>query len=148
MKISEHRYEIVPVLFAWVTVVFVLVLLVWDVFPTAFPLTAHNFLGALPLGSIAFTYLLYQVLRRPGTGEFVKATLLADAFLFWAANQFWPKSNFATLFNDLAIALFVFDIFLVVVGWPAASIAERKTNHAIHDKRRLSSIVLHAFFML
>jgi hypothetical protein len=124
MKISERRYEIMPVLLAWVTVVFVLALLLWDVFPRAFPLKAHDLLGALPLGSIALTYLLYQALRRPSTGELVKATLLAGAFLFWAANQFWPNSKSATLFNDLAIALFVFDIFLVVVGWPATSTAE------------------------
>jgi hypothetical protein len=47
--------------------------------------------------------------------------LLAIAFLFWAANQLWPGSAYATLFNDVAIALFVLDVFLVIVGWPATS---------------------------
>jgi hypothetical protein len=48
-----------------------------------------------------------------------KAILLALAFLFWAANQFWPESPRSTLYNDLAIALFVLDVFFVIVGWPS-----------------------------
>ena len=51
----------------------------------------------------------------------VKAILLAAAFLFWAANQYWPNLPEATLFNDIAIALFVLDVFLVMIGWPLAS---------------------------
>jgi hypothetical protein len=70
---------------------------------------------------IAFAYLVYQSARRPAPLEFVKAILLAAAFLFWAANQFWPDARGATLFNDIAIALFVIDVFLVIIGWPAAS---------------------------
>ena len=53
--------------------------------------------------------------------EMVKAVMLALAFLFWAANQLWPDLPQATLFNDIAIALFVLDVFLVIVGWPATS---------------------------
>ena len=73
---------------------------------------------------IAITYLLYQAAKRPIAVEFVKAALLAAAFLLWAANQFWPQARPATLLNDLAIALFVLDIVLVVVGWPRGSTAE------------------------
>lgn len=51
----------------------------------------------------------------------MKAVLLSVAFLFWAANQLWPDTPQATLFNDLAIALFVLDVFLTIIGWPAAS---------------------------
>jgi hypothetical protein len=51
----------------------------------------------------------------------VKAILLAAAFVFWAANQLWPDLRQAILFNDIAIALFVLDIFLVMIGWPATS---------------------------
>src|ERR1035441_3656239 len=43
------------------------------------------------------------------------------ASLFWAANQFWPDSPQATLYNDIAIALFVLDVFLVMIGWPPTS---------------------------
>jgi uncharacterized membrane protein len=53
--------------------------------------------------------------------EVVKAIMLAVAFLFWAANQLWPDLPQATLFNDIAIAFFVLDVFLVMVGWPATS---------------------------
>jgi hypothetical protein len=56
--------------------------------------------------------------------EFVKAIVLAAAFLFWAANQLWPDLRQATLFNDIAIALFVLDVLLVMIGWPVVSPGE------------------------
>jgi hypothetical protein len=48
----------------------------------------------------------------------VKTIILASAFLFWAANQAWPMLHQATLFNDLAIALFVVDVLLSMKGRP------------------------------
>jgi hypothetical protein len=53
--------------------------------------------------------------------EWIKAVLLAIAFVFWAANQFWPDAPQAMLFNDIAVALFVLDVFLVIIGWPKSS---------------------------
>lgn len=70
---------------------------------------------------IAVAYLVYQAEHRPAALELVKAVLLAVAFLFWGANQLWPRSRPATLFNDIAIALFVLDVFLVIMGWPPES---------------------------
>ena len=70
---------------------------------------------------IAIAYFLYQSAHRPPAMEFVKAIMLAAAFLFWAANQLWPDIRQATLFNDIAIALFVLDVFLVMIGWPTTS---------------------------
>lgn len=70
--------------------------------------------------------------------EFVKALLLAIAFLFWAANQLWPALRQATLFNDIAIALFVLDVFLVIAGWPAASQDESFAETSVaqpHERR-------------
>lgn len=96
-------------------------LLVWDAWPALFPPRAHDFLGALPLASIAVAYMVYQAFRRPARKELSKAILLGAAFLFWAANQFWPDLPQATLLNDVAIALFVVDVFLVIVGWPRSS---------------------------
>ena len=104
-----------------VTLASVAVLLVWDAFPGLFPARAHDFLAAFPLALIALAYLVYQAAHRPARLEVVKAVLLAIAFLFWAANQFWPDLPQATLFNDIAIALFVLDVFLAMVGWPATS---------------------------
>ena len=97
------------------------VLLVWDADPRILPARAHDFLGAFPLAMIAIAYLVYQAAHRPALTELVKAILLAAAFLFWAANQLWPDLRQATLFNDIAIALFVFDVFLVIVGGPSTS---------------------------
>ena len=114
-----HRAE--PVLLGALTLASVAVLLVWDAMPRLFPANAHNLLGALPLALIAVAYLVYQTIRRPGPAELFKAALLATAFLFWAANQYWPDSPRSTLYNDIAIALFVLDVFFVLVGWPASS---------------------------
>jgi hypothetical protein len=100
------------------------ILLAWDAFPQQFPYRAHDLLGALPLGLTAVAYLVYQALRRPGRLELVKATLLAAAFMAWAANQLWPQIPEATLLNDIAIALFVLDVFLVIMGWPPGSLDE------------------------
>jgi hypothetical protein len=110
-----------PLRLGQLALVSVLLLIAWDAYPRAFPARAHDLLGAVPLALIAVTYLLYQAVRRPGPAEFLKAILLAAAFLLWAANQFWPEAATATLFNDLAIALFVFDVFLVVAGWPGTA---------------------------
>jgi hypothetical protein len=120
MKGSSTR-NIVSTVLGVITLLCVALLLIWDVFPTLFPSRAHDFLGALPLALIAITYLLYQWLCRVSAAEFLKAALLAVAFLLWAANQFWPTAPYATLCNDVAIALFVLDVFLVIVGWPAAT---------------------------
>lgn len=97
----------------------VALLLVWDAVPRVFPAGAHDALGALPLALIAVAYLVYQFIRRPTRMELIKAVALAVAFLFWAANQFWPDRPAAVLFNDIAIALFVLDVFLVIAGWPS-----------------------------
>jgi hypothetical protein len=50
--------------------------------------------------------------------------MLTVAFLFWAANQLLTNYCQATLINGIAIAFFVLDVFLVLVGWPATSLDE------------------------
>jgi|SRR5579859_1457097 len=111
----------IPAILAVATLISVAVLFAWDIFPKLFPARAHNFLAALPLALIAIAYLLYQYARQPAAMEFVKGLMLAVAFLCWGANQFWPDMSQATLLNDIAIALFVLDVFLVIIGWPATS---------------------------
>jgi hypothetical protein len=117
----NRAHRALPVLLGVVALASVGVLFAWDTLPRLFPAGAHNVLGAFPLAMIAFAYLFYQSAHRPARMEVVKAILLAIAFLFWAANQLWPELPQATLFNDIAIALFVLDVFLVMVGWPATS---------------------------
>jgi hypothetical protein len=117
----DRAHRALPVILGVVTLADVGVLLVWDAWPGIFPARSHDYLGAISLAMIAVAYLVYQIVHRPPLKELVKAILLAVAFLFWAANQLWPASPRATLYNDIAIALFVFDVFLVIIGWPPTS---------------------------
>lgn len=133
----SRAHRALPVILGVVTLLSVVVLLVWDVFPRLFPARAHDSLGAFPLAMIAIAYLVYNTAHRPSALEFVKATMLAVAFLFWGANQYWPDLPQATLFNDIAIALFVLDVFLVMIGWPPSSPDESfgETYAEHHDSR-------------
>jgi hypothetical protein len=124
----SHASKLLTTILGGTTLISVAFLLAGDVFPKAFPPRAHDVLGALPLASVAFTYLAYQASRRPSTAELLKAAMLAAAFLFWSANQFWPLARLSTLFNDLAVVLFVLDVLLVIIGWPAASPVEHRTS--------------------
>ena len=120
IRLSQvHRA--LPAILGLLTLASVGVLFAWDAFPRLFPIRAHDVLAAFPLAMIAVAYLVYQSTNRPSRIEAVKGILLAVAFLFWAANQLWPDLRQATLFNDIAIALFVFDLFLVIIGWPDSS---------------------------
>jgi hypothetical protein len=112
--------SVFPVLLGTVTLASVGALFVWDAFPGLLPARTHEILAAFSLATIALAYLVYQTSRRPAGTELAKSILLAAAFLFWAANQYWPNLRVATLFNDIAIALFVLDIFLVIAGRPVA----------------------------
>lgn len=117
----DRRRRALAVVLGVLTLAGVGILFVWNAAPGLFPPRSHEFLGAFSLATIAIAYLVYQAAHRPPVRELAKAILLAIAFLFWAANQLWPDSPRATLYNDIAIALFVFDVFLVIVGWPASS---------------------------
>jgi hypothetical protein len=122
MRIRLDRKHRTPaIILGVITLADVVTLLVWDAFPGIFPAGSHGVLGGASLALIAVAYLVYQFERQPSVAELFKAIMLAAAFLFWAANQFWPDSPRATLFNDIAITLFVLDVFLVIIGWPAAS---------------------------
>ncbi len=117
----DRAHRALPVVLGIISLAGVGVLLAWDAVPHLFSPRAHDVLGAFPLAMIAFAYLAYQAAHRPAPMEIVKAALLAIAFLFWAANQLWPDIPQAMLFNDIAIALFVLDVFLVMIGWPGSS---------------------------
>ena len=117
IRLGRNRRSL-PVILCVVTLVSVGVLLLWDLVPGLFPARAHDFLAAIPLAMIACVCLVYEAVRQPSRSELIKAILLACAFLFWAANQLWPDLRQATLFNDIAIALFVFDVFLAMISRP------------------------------
>jgi hypothetical protein len=117
----DRTHRAIPVALGVITLVSAGMLFVWDVDPALFPATGHAFLEAFALAMIAFAYLIYQSAHRPPLKEWIKAILLAMAFLCWAANQVWPDPRQAILFNDVAIALFILDVFLVMIGWPGTS---------------------------
>jgi hypothetical protein len=117
----DRAHRALPVILGAITLLCVATLFAWDIYPAIFAAKTHLALEAASLASIAIAYLIYQSAHRPAPKEWLKAVLLAIAFLFWAANQVWPNQRQATLFNDIAIALFVLDVFLVMTGWPATS---------------------------
>jgi hypothetical protein len=67
---------------------------------------------------IANAYISYQNTHRLGPMEFIGTIMLVAAFLSGVANQLCRDLRQAILFNNIAIALFVLDVFLVMVGWP------------------------------
>jgi hypothetical protein len=121
----DRAHRFLPVLLGLIALVSTGALFVWDAgpssFPGLFPARMHDAAGAFSLAMIAVAYLVYQVVRRAAGVELVKAVMLAAAFLFWAANQVCRNPRLAVLFNDFAIALFILDVFLVMVGLPASS---------------------------
>jgi hypothetical protein len=89
----DRAHRAIPVVLGVVTLTGVAVLIAWDVAPARFPASAHDYLAAFPLAMIAVAYLIYQTAHRPARLEFVKAIMLAVAFLFWATNQLCPDSH-------------------------------------------------------
>jgi hypothetical protein len=124
---SLRAGKLLSLIFGVITLGDVVLLLVLDVRPGLFPEGSHAGLAAFALATIAVAYLMFQWTSRQAPMELAKAMLLAAAFLFWAANQFWPDLPQAGLFNDIAIGLFVLDVFFVISGWPGGSAAKAST---------------------
>ena len=118
---SDRARKLVPLVLGIVTLAGVVLLFVEDAAPRLLPAGSHEVLAAFSLAMIALAYMVFQLMHRRPLAELVKTILLAAAFLFWAANQLWPNLPQASLFNDIAIGLFVLDVFFVIAGWPAGS---------------------------
>ena len=128
-----------PILLAVAALLPLIPLLVWDLFPGIFPAHAHDLLGTLPLFLVGLVYLIHQLIQRVRMAGMIRAIILAVAFFFWAANQLWPLSPLATLWNDLAIALFVLDVALTIFGWPEQEACECTENGAESSQNLLSA---------
>jgi hypothetical protein len=76
---------------------------------------ARRVVSALPLIAIALACLAFHATWTPRPLDLLKRVLLSAAFLFWAANQLFPTKGWAPVANDVAIALFVLD--LAVILW-------------------------------
>ncbi|MFZ0338526.1 MAG: hypothetical protein WAL45_10870 [Terracidiphilus sp.] len=120
-NVTDRARRLVPLVLGIVTLAGVMLLLVQDAAPRLLPAGSHEVLAAFSLAMIALAYMVFQLVHRRPVAELVKTLLLAAAFLFWAANQLWPSLPQASLFNDIAIGLFVLDVFFVIAGWPAGS---------------------------
>ena len=118
---SDRARRLVPLVLGIVTLAGVVLLFVEDAAPRLLPAGSHEVLAAFSLVMIACAYMVFQLAHHRPLAELVKTILLAAAFLFWAANQLWPSLPQASLFNDIAIGLFVLDVFFVIAGWPAGS---------------------------
>jgi hypothetical protein len=114
-----------------ITLAALALLLLWDAAPGWFSPTAHDALAALPLTLIGLAAIAHRLGQRPTWGELSRTLLLAAAFFCWAANQLWPTLPRATLLNDLAVALFVIDVWWTIAArpQPAASAVAMKSRN-------------------
>jgi hypothetical protein len=100
-----------PALLAGAALLLVLPLVAWNLRPQLFTAGAHERLAPLPLAVIALASLIHQLRRRPRGRRLLSALLLSAGFSLWAANMLLPQ---ALLLNDLAIVVFVTDLFLII----------------------------------
>lgn len=103
-----------PALLATAALLLLAPLLVWNFAPGHFAAHAHDHLAPLPLAFIAISHFLWQRGRRPGGRQLLQAAMLSTGFLLWAATQLWPDAPRALLWNDVAIGLFVVDLYLSI----------------------------------
>ena len=125
----KHSHSLISASFRGLSALAVVasgVLLLLDGLPGVSP-GLHSVVSAFPLLLVAVAYLGHQARRRPQLGafDFCKAALLSTAFLLWAAHQLYPALPHAALLNDGAIALFVFDTAIVVLGQSGARLQSR-----------------------
>ncbi len=117
------------------TILGALALLVLDLIPRNLGNGTHDWLAAVALALAAIAYLVCQGTRRVTPQDWTRAWILAVAFLFWAANQISADQLAARLFNDAAIAGFVLDLFLSVLGWPPHA-----TFNPLSPERRVDEV--------
>lgn len=112
-----------PLALGSIAVLSLVPLLAWDAAPARFPSRSHDVLGAGPLFAIAVAYFAQQLVQRPPLLGWMRAAIVVAAFVAWAANQYLPDHGLATPWNDIAIALFVIDIFLSIAKAPGTGVA-------------------------
>jgi hypothetical protein len=82
--------------------------------PRARALLDHAPLSAMPLLLAGSSYLVLQAALRPAPMELLRRLMLGSAFVLWGIVQLMPPSPLATHLGDLVIALYVFDLGLMV----------------------------------
>jgi hypothetical protein len=82
--------------------------------PRAWALLDHAPLSAMPLLLAGGSYIALQAALRPAPMELIRRLMLGSAFVLWGIVQLMPPSTLATHLGDLVIALYVFDLGLMV----------------------------------
>jgi hypothetical protein len=110
-----------PALLATAALLLLIPLVAWNLAPARFAARAHDHLAPLPLAFISIAQFLGQLGQRPGRRQVLQAAMLSTGFLLWAATQLWPDAPRALVWNDVAIGLFVVDLYLSVARAPTRS---------------------------
>jgi hypothetical protein len=71
-------------------------------------------LSSIPLVLAGGAYILLQGILRPSPLELVKRLMLGGAFLLWGIVQLMPPGNLASELGNVVIALYVFDLALII----------------------------------
>ena len=74
----------------------------------------HAPVSAAPLILIGTAYLLMSALVRVSPLDLLKRVLLAAAFILWGVDQLMTPGPLARLIGDVVIALYVFDLALMI----------------------------------
>jgi hypothetical protein len=82
--------------------------------PRAWAWLGHAPLSALPLLLAGASYVVLQAVLRPPPLELFRRLMLGSAFLLWGIVQLMPPSTLATSLGDVVIALYVFDLALMI----------------------------------
>jgi hypothetical protein len=67
-------------------------------------------IAALPLLAVGFSFVLVQLIIRPGRQELLKNLLLAATFVLWGCVQLMKLNLLSKTLGDVVIALYVTDL--------------------------------------
>jgi len=107
---------VVTVLLVLVALGSSVVLVIFDVSAAFRASRAREVLSSVPLIAIAVACLAVHATWKPQPFDLIKRVLLSAAFLSWAATQLAPDEAWSPVATDVAIALFVLDLALLLWG--------------------------------
>lgn len=85
-------------------------------------------ISAAPLLLIGASFLVAQAILRPRWTELLKNMLLAGTFILWGIVQLMAQKSLSKRLGDVVVALYVFDLALVVFASVTASGAIRLSS--------------------
>ena len=76
----------------------------------------HTAISALPLFAVGLSFLVFQLILRPGTTDLLKNLLLAATFLLWGVVQLMPQNTLSKKLGDVVIVLYVTDLAWMILS--------------------------------